>query len=424
MQELLNKISKYNLWDSKTFDSGFIRTHYLNNIKKYIGNKLIKVLVGQRRVGKSYLLRQIMASLVKDYNVNPKNIFYLNKEYLVYNSVLNANDLQEIIDFYKTELKVEGKIYIFIDEIQNIDKWESFVNSYSQDFTQEYEIFISGSNSKMLSGELSSLLSGRYIEFRIMPFDLVEYASFKNIEINRETFIAYINTSGLPELFNIENEDAKVNYVSALRNTIILRDILYRFNIKDVVLLDELFAFISLNIGNLTSVSSIIKYYKSKNKKTNFDTISNYLGYLRDTFIISEVGKYNIKGKQLLGGEKKYYLTDLGFKNYLFGITPNDIGNMLENFVFNVLLQKNYFIKVGVWNANEIDFVATKNNRTIYIQVAYLLNEQKTIDREFGNLLNINDNHEKIVVSLDQVQFTNYKGIKHMFPWQLEGVLK
>ena len=147
------------------------------------------------------------------------------------------------------------------------------------------------------------------------------------------------------------------------------------------------------------------------------------MGYLCDTYIISEVGKYNIKGKQMLGGERKYYLTDLGFKNYLFGIAPNDIGNMLENFIYNQLLHKNYFIKVGVWNDTEIDFVATKNNRTIYIQVSYLLNEQKTIDREFGNLLNINDNHEKIVVSLDQVQFTNYKGIKHLFPWQLSGVL-
>lgn len=423
MQELFNKIRKYNLWDLNSFNNGYIRTSYLNNIKEYIGNKLIKVFVGQRRVGKSYILRQIMAILVKDYGVNPKNIFYLNKEYLAYDKVSNANDLSEIIEYYKAELKVKGKIYIFIDEVQNIDNWESFVNSYSQDFTQEYEIFISGSNSKMLSGELSSLLSGRYIEFRILPFDLFEYADYNDMEINRETFISFINSSGLPELFNIASEEAKVNYVSALRNSVIIRDILYRFNIKDVVLLDELFAFISLNIGNLTSVSSIIKYYKSKNKKTNFDTISNYLGYLCDTYIISEVEKFNIKGKQLLGGERKYYLNDLGFKNYLFGVSPNDIGNILENFIYNQLLKANYVINVGVWNDNEIDFVATKNNRTVYIQVAYLLNEQKTIDREFGNLLKINDNHKKIVVSLDEIQFTNFKGIKHLLPWQLQKEL-
>ena len=423
MKKLITKIARYNLWGGKTFKAGFKRDSYLSRIQNYVGNKLIKVLVGQRRVGKSYILRQIMADLVDTHGVNPNNIFYLNKEFLAFDKIETSKQLQELFEYYEEHISQDGKIYIFIDEIQNVDKWELFVNSYSQDYTREYELFISGSNSTLLSGELSSLLSGRYVEFQILPFSLAEYVSYYKLTNSRDTFMKYLQSSGLPELDNLKNKEGKVNYMFSLKNTIILRDIMYRYSIKDPVLLEELFNFVTSNIGHLTSVSSIIRYYKGRQKRTNFETISNYLNYLKQSFIIHEVERYNIRGKQNLGGEKKYFLNDLGFKNYLQGTFPADIGNLLENFVYISLIRKGFDVGVGVWNKNEIDFVATKGEKIIYVQVAYLLKEQATIDREFGNLLKIKDNFDKYVVTMDDVDFSDYKGIKHVKPWELDQLL-
>ncbi len=423
MQAIFNNIKKYNSWGGESFDTGFKRNAYLQKIIKFHGNKLIKVIVGQRRVGKSYLLRQIMSFLQEKENVNKKNIFYLNKEYLVFDEIKTAADLNDIFEFYKKELNVEGKIYIFIDEIQGIKDWEKFVNSYSQDFTGEYEIFITGSNSNLLSGELATLLSGRYIEFEIFPFDLVEYAKYKNLAINKKTFLQYIQGSGLPEMLNFEKEELKRHYVESLLNTIVLRDIIGRHNVKDVDLLNAVFKFVSLNIGNLTSLTNIVKYFKNLQKKTNYETLSTYVNHLKNAFIIHEAERYNLRGKQVLGGERKYYLNDLSFKNLLFGFYPDDIGYNIENYIYLQLKRMQYKVTVGILNNREIDFVAQKQDKTIYIQVAYLLVEQKTIEREFGNLLSIKDNYEKIVISLDDTHFSDYQGIKHLRPWELEKLL-
>jgi len=419
MESVFNKIKKYNNWDGKTFNIGYERKTYVNKITKYIDNKLIKVLVGQRRVGKSYILRQIVNYLINTKKVNPKNIFFLNKEFIGFDEIKTANDLEVLFNYYKKELKVKGKIYIFLDEVQNIINWETFVNSYSQDFVNEYELFVIGSNSKLLSGELASLLSGRYVQFEIFSFSFFEYSDFKNIPINKESFITYLQTGGLPEMFNFDDKEIQQHYVQSLRSTIILRDIVQRNKIKDVALLDDIFKFIAVNIGSLTSLSSIVKYFKSHNKKTNYETLSTYVGYLKDTFIIHEAERYNLRGKQALGGVRKYYLNDLSFKNYLFGFLPTDIGYNLENYVYMQLRRLGYNVSVGVINNGEIDFVAQKPEKTIYIQVAYLLSSEKTIEREFGNLLSIKDNHEKIVISLDDVNFSNYEGIKHIKPWEL-----
>ncbi|RLD51750.1 MAG: ATP-binding protein [Bacteroidetes bacterium] len=419
MKTLFHKIEKYNCWDGKYFDTGYERKTYLKDILKYQGNKLVKVLVGQRRVGKSYILRQIMSFLRNEKNIGPKNIFYLNKEYIAFDEIETAKDLENIFGFYKAELKVTGKIYIFLDEVQNIDGWETFVNSNSQDFTEEYELFISGSNSNLLSGELATLLSGRYIEFEIFPFDLFEFADYKSLNINRDTFLQYLQNGGLPELFNFEQTETKHNYIASLKNTIILRDIVSRYKVKDVDLLENILKFLFINIGNLTSFTSIVKYFKSKQKKTNYETISTYVNYLKNTFIIHECERYNLRGKQVLGGERKYFLNDLAFKNLLSGFFPDDIGYHLENYVFMQLKRMHYNVKVGVFGDKEVDFVAQKGDKTIYVQVAYLLSEPKTVEREFGNLLKIKDNFEKFVVSLDEAEFSDYQGIKHIKPWEL-----
>ena len=419
MKVLFEKISKYNTWYNLPFNNGFERSLYLNQIKSYIGNKLIKVIVGQRRVGKSYIMRQIINYLITEHNVNAKNIFYVNKEYTVFDDISTMENLEALFEYYKLQFDIKSKIYIFIDEVQNIVDWERFVNSYSQDFTFDYEIFITGSNSNLLSGELATLLSGRYIQFQILPFSLSEHAKYNKKEITKDLFIDYLQSGGLPELVNFNSEEVKRHYVEDLRNTIVLRDIVQRNKIKDLALLEDIFKFIMSNIGSPTSITGIVKYFKSKQKKTNYETISTYIGYLLDTFIIHDVDRYNIRGKRILGGVKKYYLNDLAFKNYTLGYHASDVEYNLENFVYIQLIRMGYKVSVGVLNDKEIDFIAEKSNKTMYVQVAYILSSQKIINREFGNLLSIKDNHKKIVISMDDIKFSNYEGIAHIHPWEL-----
>ena len=419
MDAIFDKIRQYNYWNGEKFSIGFERSEYLDRISKYLDNKLIKVLVGQRRVGKSYILRQMMNFLVTKKNVNPRNIFYLNKEYIAFKDIQTGDDLDELFGFYKKKLNPKGKIYLFLDEIQNIEYWESVINNYAQNFTQNYELFITGSNSQLLSGELASLLSGRYVEFEIYPFSFIEFAEYKNMPPDKDTFITYLRTGGLPETLHFDEDEIIRHYIESLKNTIILRDIIQRYKVKDVSLLEDIFGFLTVNIGNLTSISAIIKYFKSRQRKTNYETLSTYISYLNDAFIIHEVDRYQVRGKQTIAGVRKYYLNDLAFKNYLFGFYPSDIRYNLENHVFIQLKRMGYKVSVGVINGNEIDFVAEKGDNTLYFQVAYLLNDKKTAEREFGNLLMIKDNYEKSVISLDDVKFSEYKGIKHIFPWEL-----
>ena len=424
MKAIFDKIRQHNVWDGQLFSIGFERSLYLERIGQFIGNKLIKVIIGQRRVGKSYVLRQIMNRLIHKEGVNPKNIFYLNKEYISFAEIKLTSDLDALFKYYRNKLDVQGKVYIFLDEIQNIHQWEVFVNSYAQDYTNKYEIFITGSNSNLLSGELATLLSGRYVEFTVLPFSLWEYAAYKNRTIGKDIFIEYLQKGGLPELLHLPEEEVQNHYIESLKDTIVLRDIVYRHKIKDVGLLDDIFHFLSINIGNITSISSLIKYFKQRQKKTNYETISNYINHLTDTFIFHEAERYNLRGKQVLGNHRKYYLNDLSFKNYLYGYTPSDIGYNLENFVYLYLKGLGYKVHVGVQGEKEIDFVAQKKGKTLYFQVTYLLSSSNTMEREFGNLLSIKDNYEKYVISMDDIAFTNYEGIRHLRPWELHVHIK
>ncbi len=420
MQQIFDNLRRYNCWDGNLFPIGFQRNEYLNNIVNYLDNRLIKVLVGQRRTGKSYLLRQIIKLLIEEKRVNPKNVFYFNNEFIGFDKIRSATDLDTLFMFYKSEIKPEGKIYIFLDEIQNVESWEKFVNSYSQDFTNDYELFITGSNSKLLSGELATQLSGRFVEFHVFPFSFHEYCNYKKSDINRDNFIKYLKTGGLPEMLHLEGEEIKRHYVESLKNTIILRDIVERYKIKDVQLLEDIFGFLIANAGNLTSLTSLVKYFKSKLRKTNYETLSTYVSYLKDTFLIHEASRYQLRGKEKLSGQRKYYLNDLAFKNYLSGYYPFDIGYNLENFIYLQLRISGYKVSVGIINGKEIDFVAEKGEETKYFQVSYVMNDKSTIDREYSNLLLVKDNFRKYVVSLDEIKFSGYKGIEHLWPWEVK----
>lgn len=420
MKAVFDKIRKYNAWDGNLYSTGYQRHKYIDRIKSFMGNKLIKVMVGQRRSGKSYIMRQLINDLIISQKVAPTNVFYLNKEFIAFDEIRTVNDLEELFVQYRANIKPKGKIWIFLDEVQDISGWEKFVNSYGQDFTEEYELFITGSNSKLLSGELASLLSGRYVEFEVFPFSLHEMAEVKNRPVTRDFFIDYMKTGGLPETINFSGEELCRHYVDDLKNTIMLRDIMQRHKVSDPGLLEEIFRFLATNTGNLTSISNIVNYFKSRQRKTNYETLSTYIGHLQDAFLFHAADRFNLRGKQTLGGVRKYYLNDPAFRSFFFGFYPQDTDYYLENYVFLQLKRQGFKISVGVMNGNEIDFVAHKAEKTVYYQVAYLLSEPATFEREFGNLVAIKDNYEKAVISLDEMDFSDYRGVKHIRPWELE----
>ncbi len=419
MKENFKSLEKYNFWKGNIPKLGFFRQNYLDNIQNYSSNNLIKVLVGQRRTGKSYLLRQLANQFITK-GVNPVNIFYINKEFIDFDFVAHYSDLEKLVQQYKSVMKPKGKVYLFIDEIQNIAEWERFVNSYSQDYTSEYELFISGSNSKMLSGELATLLSGRYVTFEVLPFSYHEYIGITKQEINKQTYIFYMESGGLPELFILPNEETKRHYIASVKDTVLLRDIIQRYAIKDPILLEDIFAYLVNNASKLMSVNNIANFLKSNGRKTTYDTVGNYIGYIEDTFLIHKAIRYDIKGKETLAGNGKYYINDLAYRNYLYSGFGYGMGYKLENLIYLQLRRAGFEVYVGVIPNKEVDFVAKKADKILYVQSAYLLHDNQTIQREYASLKAINDNYEKIVVSLDDLKFPENNGIKHIQAWNLE----
>ncbi len=423
MSDKIAKLEKYNFWNKEISNLGFIRTSYIEKINNYLFNGLIKVLTGQRRAGKSSVLRQIIKHLT-DTGVPSKNILYINKEFTDFDFIDNHTDLDETIKLYLKKIKPEGKVYLFVDEVQNISSWEKTINSYSQDYTREYEIFITGSNSELLSGELSTYLSGRYVEFQILPFSYNEYILFLNLENSKQNFLQYLNSGGLPELFNLQKEETKRHYVAAVKDTILFRDVIQRHSVKDAKLLEDIFIFLLNNASGLISITNIIKYFKGRNRKTNYETIANYIGYLKNSFLVHQAEKYNISGKETLAGTYKYYINDLAYKNYLYPGFSYGIGYKLENIIYLQLINFGFDVYVGYLRNKEVDFVAIKNQKPIYIQVTYIMPIKETFDREYSSLKSIKDNFPKIVVSLDDVIFEDNEGIKHIQAWNFNKYLQ
>lgn len=422
MDERIESIKKYNLWFGNTIDSGFPRPLYTASIDKYLDSRVVKVLTGQRRVGKSYILRQTAMHLISQ-GVNGNNIIFINRELTAFDFIETYKDLDALIRQYREELKPEGRIYIFIDEVQDIDGWERIVNSLSQDYTEDYEIFITGSNSRMFSGELSTLLSGRYVEFRIFPLSYNEYVDINKLSVGRESYMRYMSDGGYPELVHFQSSDVKRNYISGLKDTVLLKDVIRRYTIRDVRLLEDLFSYLVNNSSNLLSITNIANYIKSKGRKTSYDTVSAYLGYIEEVYLAHRALRYNIKGKETLAGSCKYYMNDLSFKNYLYSGLGYGTGYLLENLVYLELLRHGYDVYVGCVKDKEVDFVAVKNDCTLYVQVTYMLVDERTVEREYAPLECIADNYEKMVVSLDDIQLPSRNGIKHVRAWDFAHVL-
>lgn len=384
------------------------RTHYLNKIKHYIDKHIIKVLIGNRRVGKTTILVQLSKLINKDNK--DANIIFINKEFHKFKDIKSNDDLYN----YVTQKTIKNKKnYVFIDEVQEIDNFEIALRQLLA--VEEYDIYCTGSNAKMLSGDLATHLSGRYIEFKISSLTFKEFLEFHKLTKSSENLLKYIKYGGLPYLINLEfNDEIIYGYLKSIYNTIVLKDVVSRYNIRDIDFLDRLIEYLSDNLGSYVSSKKITNFIKSQRIKLSVNTVQNYLQYLTNSYIIQKVHRYDIIGKKRFEINEKYYFSDLGLKHSIIPYSTNDIGKIFENLVYNHLIYKGYKIYIGKLNDLEIDFVATKNDEVIYIQVTYLIPNNKVRDREFGNLLKINDNHEKIVVSADEFISGNYKGIKHI----------
>jgi predicted AAA+ superfamily ATPase len=387
------------------------RERYLKQISPFIDKPVIKVITGIRRCGKSTFLKLICNSLT-DSGIKPENILLINKDSLEFDSLTTYKQLVSyVIGRFKD---VAGKKYLFIDEVQEIEGWEKALSGFLTDNTAD--LFVTGSNSRMLSSELATYISGRYVEFKLYTLTFSEFLKFRNVSEPEKTeseFAFFMKYGGFPGIHRMEYDDEVIEqYVSSIYNTILLKDVVARNGLRDIVLLERIAQFTADNCGNITSSKKIADFLKSQKIKGSVDTVQNYLNMLTSAFIFHKVNRFDIKGKRLLEIHEKYYTGDIGLKHSLLGYKMNDISGHLENIVYLELLSRGYKVNIGKINELEIDFIATKNNQQMYVQVAYLLADNKTIEREFGALEKITDNYPKIVLSLDKFLDNNRNGIK------------
>lgn len=391
------------------------RPIYINKILPFIDRPLIKILTGIRRSGKSVLLMLIKEELLHR-NIPESQIIYLNFESLEYMDIDSALKLYQYIKEKKT---TEGKIYILLDEIQNVPEWEKAINSFMVDL--DCDIYITGSNSRLLSSELATLLAGRYIELSIEPLSFSEYIEFAKVyqpsfrEDIHALFNNYLRLGGFPAIHtgNYTIESA-YKIISDIYASVILRDTIQRNGIRNVELLNRLVRYLFDNVGNLFSAKNIADYFKNQQRKVDINTIYNYLNSLESAFILRKVSRYNIKGKEILKTNEKYYMGDHALAYALMGYHDRWIAGVLENIVMLELSRRGYATYVGKFDDKEIDFVAERRDERIYIQVAYKLTDESTISREFNPLLNIDDHFPKYVVTMDDLWKDNIEGVKHV----------
>ncbi len=393
------------------------RELYLSRIRGFYDSDLIKILVGIRRCGKSVILKQIMNEL-KEKGVDSEHIIYVNFEFIEYEDL---QDYKELNKYIKEKIVDEKKYYVFLDEIQKVGKFEEVVNSLRASI-ENISIFITGSNSKLLSNELSTVLSGRYVLFNIYPLSYKEFIELTGKDgKSDETFWDFVKWGGLPNRTQFTDESNIKDYLHSVFDSIILRDVVDRLGLKDTVLFDLLLQYIVDITGREFSAESVIKFLKSEGKSVSTETLYIYLDALCKALMMKKIYRYDIHGKAILKTLNKYYMTDLGIaqiKNNNFEINKSFA---IENVVYNELLIRGYDVYIGKTKEGEIDFIATNDEEKLYFQVAYLLEHPKTEDREFGAYKEINDNYPKYVISLDKTDFSK-DGIihKNIIDWLLE----
>lgn len=370
---------------------------------------IIKVMIGHRRVGKSYILFQLMELIIeKEKNAN---VIYINKEDIEFVDITSYKELNEYIT---VRLVDNRRNYIFVDEIQEIEDFQIAIRSLALD--DNNDIYITGSNSQMFSSDLANELGGRYVEFRIYSLSYLEFLDFHDLPNNDESLEKYTRFGGLPYLIHLPMDESVVmEYIRSVYSTIVLRDVIKRKKIRNTEFLEQLIRFLANNIGSLFSSKSISDFLKSQKVNISPSQVSEYADSLVEAFIVHRVGRYDIVGKRLFERGEKYFFENMGIRNSIAGYKPQDRAKRLENLVCNHLLYCGYDVKVGTLATEEIDFVCTRDRETVYVQVAIELSSPTTIAREFGNLLKIKDNYTKIVVSGEHSFEDSYEGVEHIY---------
>ncbi len=385
------------------------RDQYLSRIEPFFNKEVIKVVTGQRRVGKSYLLFQIM-DMAKRLGPKDGRIIYINKELHEFAAI---NDHRALLEYIAAKSVGAKKSFVFIDEIQEISQFEKALRSLQAG--GGYDIYCTGSNAELLSGELAGRLSGRYMEIKVFGLSYPEFLRFHKLEESGDSFLKYVRYGGLPYLVNLKLEDDIVyEYLRTIYETILLKDIVARYGVRNVNFLERLAEFLADNTGSLVSAKRISDFLKSQKTNISPNIVLNYLSSLASAFLIFKVPRADVAGRKIFEIGEKYYFEDLGIRHAIIGYRHNDINKILENLVFIHLKMSGYKVNVGKLGGREIDFVCEKAGERLYVQVAYLLKDEATRSREFGNLLAVKDNHPKIVVSMDEPAGGGFKGIGHV----------
>lgn len=386
------------------------RKHYIDKIEHWLGRQQIIVLIGQRRAGKSFILKDFINLHKAD---DSSNIIYVNKEKSQFDHIRTHSDLNGYIE---SSFLKDKHNYILIDEVQEIQEWEKTVRSYQTEGNTD--IIITGSNSKMLSGELSTLIGGRYQEILVQSLTYNEFLKFHNLEDTDDSLWTYLNFGGLPGLVQtgIDDEDLISEYLNGVFNTIMLKDIIERHSIRNIAFLNNLIRFFADTVGKLSSISNICGYLKGQGQDVSTKTVSAYLDYFSEAYLISPVHRFDIHGKKILESNDKVYFGDIGLRNIIAGgERDSDIEKIIENAVYLHLVNLGYKVSVGQLRVGEVDFICTRTNDRRYVQVAYIINNEETVVREFGRLQNINDNYPKYVISMTPlVRRSDYEGIIHI----------
>ena len=387
----------------------FKRNLYMERIRPFVDTQIIKVIVGQRRVGKSYLLYQLIDEILSSHPT--ADIIYINKELFEFDTIKNYVDLVQYVH-RKRESKT-GKCYLFIDEIQDIESFEKALRTFFAE--GDYDIYCTGSNANLLSGEFATYLSGRYIEFKVYGLSYKEFLLFHRLEDSDESFAKYYKFGGLPYLTNLPFEENLITeYLKGIYNTIVLKDIVDRHNVRQIRNLEDLILYLADTIGCLFSANKISEYLKSQRVDVQPKNILQYLNFLSNAFLIQQIRPADVHGKKIFRIGEKYYFEDLGIRHAIRPFQANDIGQVLENVVCQHLLINGYAVSIGRSGSKEIDFVAEKRGERTYIQVATSLIEPQTREREFGNLHEIKDNYPKMVVTLDNMEGASFLGIQQI----------
>ncbi len=386
------------------------RDMYLNKLLAYKDTEFIKVITGIRRCGKSSLLKLFMEKILEE--DKKANIIYMNFESFEFDDIINYKDMYNKIS---KQINKKNKNYILLDEVQRVEKWEKAVNAITVDF--DADIYITGSNAYLLSSELSTYLSGRYIEIKVLPLSFKEFLNFTALEDKRtleDKFIEYIKFGGMPGIITIKDEENLYeNAIKGIYNTVFMKDVVERNKLVDASLLERILKFLMSNMGSLISSKKIADFLTSQGTKITHNTVLNYLKMLENAYIIYKVPRYDIKGKEILKTLEKYYIVDTGIRNIILGFRDSDFGHIIENVVYFELLRRGYEVTVGKNDSFEVDFIATNSNEKKYYQVTYTMMDENVKKREIGVLKNIKDNYEKIVLTMDKLyNNTSDEGIK------------